>query len=461
MRPVFFILLISVIALGNHLVPLKAQEQPKIQEIPVVEEGLKLEGYPLQIWTFIDDYRIITGKTFYLTVQVMWKLGLTVHLEGIDKIDLHPFVIQGVTIGKRQIFDNEFDYQIITYALSLPADYEEGIYTIPSFTLSYMNEVNKTEGSAISSPVTIKKVPILMEGKLDRDVITIGDHIHYTLTIWREKEINLLKKSIETINFSPFEILKVEKENLTEGDIEKTLLHYTLSIYELGGKKRNPEIPAVSVLYYKNSRSGYEKENADEVSIETKEVKTAPQTVLINSLLKSVDVSLEGAKGPMNYSGKYLSLHGYLPIGTGASLLVFLGVIAARAKLRKRFSARPKVMHETPQSALKTLEDAIASFQYSSENMKNRENVCILDKALRIYLGRCIDIPMERALSTPTANFIQYVEQKQLSEGALSVIKTVLKQLDDIIFGNQVKEKNTDKVLEGIEKIIQITGVSQ
>src|SRR3989304_4223150 len=185
-----------------------APEQPQTQGQAEEAQAFVLTDKPLEIWTFIDDYRVITGKTLHLTVQVLWKLGITVNLEGADKIDLSPFRIEGVTIGERQIFDNEHDYIVITYTLSLPSSVGEGIYSIPSFTLSYRNEVDKTEGKAASSPVAIKKVPILVEGKVDKDVITIGDRINYALTIRHEKNVRIIWESLGQVNFSPLPILK-------------------------------------------------------------------------------------------------------------------------------------------------------------------------------------------------------------------------------------------------------------
>ena len=133
-------------------------------------------------------------------------------MEGVNKIDLSPFRIEGVTIGERQIFDNEHDYIVITYTLSLPSGVGEGIYSIPSFTLPYRNEVDKSEGKSTSSPVAIKKVPILVEGKVDRDVITIGDRINYALTIRHEKNVRVIWENIEKLNFSPLDILKKDIE---------------------------------------------------------------------------------------------------------------------------------------------------------------------------------------------------------------------------------------------------------
>ncbi|MDO8131464.1 MAG: hypothetical protein Q6355_06135, partial [Candidatus Brocadiales bacterium] len=299
--------IISILS-GIHPAYLNAQEQYQTQEQQTTEEEteggqeLVLTDKPLEIWTFIDDYRLITGKTLHLTVQVMWKLGVTVNLEGVDKIDLSPFRIESATIGERQIFDNEHDYLVITYTLTLPASVKEGLHSIPSFSLSYTNEIDKAEGKATSSPVVIKKVPMLVDGKVDKDVITIGDRINYTLTIRHEKNVNLIWESIEKLNFSPFEILKRDIEKQTEENIEKVMINYTLSLFELVGKKKTPEIPELIILYYAQPQSSQGATKTDNTQIETKEVKTASIPIILNSLLKAVDVPLEGLKGPMYYS---------------------------------------------------------------------------------------------------------------------------------------------------------------
>ena len=284
MKYFFIILCMIVVFWGNSILHVNAQEQPQTQELTEMGQEPVLTDKPIEIWTFIDDYRIITGKTLHLTVQVLWKLGVTVNLEGVDKIDLSPFKVEGVILGERQIFDNEHDYMVITYALSLPSDMKEGIYSIPTLSLSYRNEVDKSEGMAASSPVAVKKVSVFAEGKVDKDVITIGDRINYALTIRHEKNVKVLWENIEKLNFSPFEVLKMNRENFTEGNIEKIVLNYTLSLYELGGKKKTPEIPELTILYYLESRS---KPDAGMGIIETKEVKTAAIPIIINSLLKA------------------------------------------------------------------------------------------------------------------------------------------------------------------------------
>ncbi|MDE2217358.1 MAG: hypothetical protein KGJ87_09400 [Planctomycetota bacterium] len=457
MKNIFVKLFIIAVFLGINFNCLHAQEQPQIQEPTETGQELTLAGQPLEIWTFINDYRVITGKTLHLTVQVMWKLGVTVNLEGVEKIDLSPFRVEGVTIGERQIFDNEHDYIVITYALSLPSDLKEGIYSIPSFSLPYKNEVNQTEGKATSAPVAIKKVPIMVEGKVDRDVVTIGDRIKYTLTVRHERNIKLLWENIEKLNFPPFEIAKKVVEKQTEGNIEKVAINYTLSLYELGGKKKTPEIPSVTILYYREPDSQSSAAKADTSHIETKEVKTVPIPIIINSLLKAVDVPLEGIKGPMYYSKKDIFLKGYLMMGIGIVLLFFLGMAVLRPLAGRLTTASSKPTGKTPKISLERLKNITTSFKFTNEDPVNRKNIHDINKALRIYLGIIIGISTETAQSATTASFLNYDSQKQLSEETLTITAKALKQLDTLIFGKHIKKETVDSVMQKIEEIIKLT----
>ena len=454
--------IISILS-GIHPAYLNAQEQYQTQEQQTTGEEteggqeLVLTEKPLEIWTFIDDYRLITGKTLHLTVQVMWKLGVTVNLEDVDKIDLSPFRIESATIGERQIFDNEHDYLVITYTLTLPASVKEGLHSIPSFSLSYTNEIDKSEGKATSSPIVIKKVPMLVDGKVDKDVITIGDRINYTLTIRHEKNVNLIWESIEKLNFSPFEILKRDMEKETEGNIEKVMINYTLSLFELVGKKKTPEIPELIILYYAQPQSSQGATKTDNTQIETKEVKTTSIPIILNSLLKAVDVPLEGLKGPMYYSKKGLFLNGYLMLGLGIGLLLFLGVITLRSVSGRITPPSQIPLTETPRVALERLQHLITTFKYANTDRINKENIHNIDRALRTYLGALIGISNEISQSVTTTDFFNYDTQKRLTDEISTTARTVLKQIDTVVYGRQIKKEMVDKILQGIEEIIKQT----
>ena len=57
-----------------------------------------------------------------------------------------------MTVGERQIFNNDSDFCVITYILSLPDDAEERVYTVPAFSIPYNDEANKTSGHVQTSP---------------------------------------------------------------------------------------------------------------------------------------------------------------------------------------------------------------------------------------------------------------------------------------------------------------------
>ncbi len=460
MRYIFITLFTGAVFFCAGFINLHAQEQTpqaQTQEQTGGEQEAAHADEPLEIWTFIDDYRVITGKTLHLTVQLMWKLGITVNLEGIAKIDFSPFRIEEVTMGERQIFDNEHDYQIITYTLSLPSNIGEGIHTLPSFTLSYKNEVDKTDGNAVSAPVVIKKVPILVAGKVDRDVVTLGDRINYALTIWNERHVRLVWDNIDKLNFTPFDILKKDVEKQTEGNIEKTLINYTLSLYESKGKKKTPEIPELTILYYQEAKAPAGEPKGEAPLIETREIKTEAIPIIMNSLLKAVDVPLEGLKGPMYYSKKDMFLKGYVVMGAGAALLLFLGVVTLRSMAGRMSPPSPKPICETPRVALERLQRTAASFRFSDEEKLNRTNIQDISKSLRAYIGALLGISGETAQSITTTDFFNDDTQKRLTGETSTAVKAILKQMDAIVYGRQIKKEMVDAMLQGIEDLIKQT----
>ncbi len=286
-------------------------------------------------------------------------------------------------------------------------------------------------------------------------MITIGDHINYTLTIRHEKKVKLLWENIEKLSFSPFDVLKKDIVKQKEGNIEKISINYTLSLYELGGKKKTPEIPAQIITYYEGSQPNSAK--TDRTSIETQEVKTIPIPIIINSLLKAVDVPLEGIKGPLYYPKRYILMHGYLPIGLGIVLFLTFCVTVMRSATKRSLSIAPKPIHETPQIALERLKNAMAQFQFTNESAIDQNHIYNIDKALRIYIGTLIGLSSETAQSITTSGFLANDTKKQLPEETYTTIQTVLKQLDALIFGKHIDKETANKMMQGIEEIMAQT----
>lgn len=409
----------------------------------------KTETKPIEIWIFPGTHRLVTGKALILTVQVIWRLGINVHFEDLMDVDLSPFKVDNVTVGERQIFDNERDFRVIQYILSLPEDAKEGKYTVPSFGVSFVDEVAQMEGLATSTPVTVKKVPLTIIGKVDKDVIQIGDIIRYHLTILYEKDTEILLKNLQEVSFEPFVLLHSSFQHEETPQIKKLKLDYYLSIYEMGGEKRKYEIPPVSVFYYKPDGLGGEKQKV----VEMEEVQTQPVPVIINKLLKVVDVPLEGQKGPITYSRSELYFRGYFLIFLGVSLFLLVLVPAGLRSIRENFFPPKEEPSETPELVVQGLRALLSSFRFSGEKYQDRKHLEGVDTALRVYLGSLSNMPREKALAITTSEMLTRIP----AEIALPS-EEILRGLDTQIFGGSLERKKVEELIGRIEELLQPGG---
>ncbi len=398
---------------------------------------------PVEIWVFPSTRSLVTGKTLLLTVQVIWRLGINVSLEALEKVDMTPFKVEKVTIGERQIFENERDFRVVQYLLSLPEGAKEGEYIVPSFAVSYTDEVEKRTAMASSSPLVVRKVPILATAHVDRDVIETGDIIHYKLTILHEKDTEVLLKNLERPSFEPFTLLGSNYQKVQTPQIQKTIIDYTLSVYELGSEKKKYETPELSIFYYKPAqmKGGV---------IETKEIRTAPIPIMINKLLKVVDVPLEGLKGPVPYSRTHLYTRGYVPILLGVALILLLFGQGGYERIKEGLfpvKARPV---ETPELALAHLRSFLSAMQASDDMDSVRQDILGLDKALRYYLGCLCGLPRERSLSLSSSQLLDV-----LPEALSTDARDVLTSLDRMIFGDHIEKKKLEELFNRLEELLK------
>ena len=410
-------------------------ERPAV-EVPTTER-------PVEIWVFPSTQRLVTGKTLLLTVQVIWRLGINVVLEDLEKVDLPPFKVEKVTVGERQIFENERDFRVVQYLLSLPDGAKEGEYIVPSFAVPYSDEVEKRTGMASSSPVVVRKVPIIAQAHVDRDVIETGDIIHYTLTVLHEKDTEVILKNLERPNLEPFTLLGSSHRRVQTPHLQKTIITYALSLYEMGGEKKY-EIPEISIYYYKPGQT------TKKGTIETKEIRTPPIPVIINKLLKTVDVPLEGVKGPLSYHRAELYAYGYVPILLGVAMLLFLfGQVGFQGVRDRLFPPRERPA-ETPEAARTQLKSLISAIQAVDNPEAMRQDIEGLDKALRYYLGSLTGLSRERSLSLSSAQLLEILP-RELSPTAREVLGT----LDRMIFGGRLEKKKLEEVFNNIEEFLK------
>ena len=139
------------------------------------------------------------------------------------------------------------------------------------------------------------------------------------------------------------------------------------------------------------------------------------------------------------------------------ALLLFLGVTILRSAAGRLSSVSPKPVSETPKIALEKLKHAVASFQFTDEEKLNRTNVQDINKSLRAYIGTLLGISNEAAQSVTTSDFFNYDTQKRLTDEISTTARAVLKQIDTVVYGRQIKKEMVNTILQGIEDIIKQT----
>ncbi|MDR4498553.1 MAG: hypothetical protein MRK02_11640 [Candidatus Scalindua sp.] len=423
------------------------------QKAPQVEENAPDLSGPVELWTFIDNYRFVSGKMVHLTVQLLWKLGINVNTEKFENVDLSPFKVENVTIGERQIFNNDRDYQLITFMLSLPDDKEEGLYTIPSITIPYKDEVNKITGQATTSPIPLKKVPIMVEASVDKDVVNLGDRIHYQIMIWHERYIEILKENLKTFKFDPFKMLDCNFREETDGRLKKLIVDYDISVYDLAEEENTLEIPSLPVLYYKQTDEVPEREEGEELFV-TQQVSAPAILVLMNSLLKKVDVPLESVKGIVTYPKRNIYLRGYLPIIFGAIIIAVLGVLEMRKYAGKISSIVREKVAESPKVHAEKLEELVEGFNCDAESQELRKSVVNTGYALRVFLGALAEVPKESILSFTTTKIIQTLKMRKVADNLIEPACLILKTFDSAIFG-KADTTELEKAVHGIKDLLK------
>ena len=407
---------------------------------------------PTELWLFVEDYRFVTGKMIHLTLQLIWKLGVSVDVDEFNTVDLSPFKIEKVTVGERQIFNNDSDFSVITYILSLPDDAEMGIYTVPAFLISYTDEVNKSSGQVQTSSMALKKVPVLVETELDRDVIAIGDTLKYKLTIWHEKYIQILEENMKQLNLSPFDLRGFRINEKAEGKLKKTTLEYDLSIYDLPDKSENFEIPSMPVLYC-DEREINVKQGKEGIFPATQRIGTPAIPVLVNSLLKRIDVPLERGKGPLVYSKKDIWLRSHLPAIMGIVIIIALGANEAKKAIYRMSAIIRERMAMSPLAHAERLEKLIADFDSDAEDDGLRQSIVNIDCTLRGFLGALKEMRRDVVRSITTAKLIDTIRDKKMAEEIVVAADNVLKSFDSVIFGD-VNRVAIKKAIDGVQKIL-------
>jgi len=235
--------------------------------------------------------------------------------------------------------------------------------------------------------------------------------------------------------------------------LKKTTLEYELSIYDLPDKSENFEIPSMPVLYC-DEREGNVRQGEEGKSPETQRVGTPAIPVLVNSLLKRIDIPLERAKGPLVYSQKDIWLRSHLPAIMGFVIIIALGANEIKKVIYRMSAIIRERMAMSPLAHAERLEKMIAEFDSDAEDDDLRQSIVNIDCTLRGLLGALKEMRRDVVRSITTAKLIDTIRDKKMAEEIVGAADNVLKSFDSVIFGD-VNRGAVKKAIDGVQEILK------
>jgi len=278
----------------------------------------------------------------------------------------------------------------------------------------------------IAQPLTAAPgARVLLESKVDKSEVTIGDPIHYSLTATMQKGVVLSMPELGS-NLGDFDILDyqatvpIEKE----GRIIQTTT-YTIAVYDTGVY----HIPPVEIRY--KTPDGAEKTISAE-GIEIKVKVLAPE--------KAADI--KDIKEPLEMGRNWAPYRKVLPwVATSLLLaLLVLGIWYYRKKLaRVQDNGLPLLpAHEVAIAELKKIGETLLA------NNQIREFYFQLSEIMRQYFSRRYQI---NALEATTGELIQDLQDQPVPSQSRALIPDFLNGCDLVKFAKYVPQGNETETL--------------
>ena len=258
---------------------------------------------------------------------------------------------------------------------------------------------------------------------------------------------------MEQLNLSPFDLRGFRINEEAEGKLRKTTIEYELSIYELPDKSENFEIPSMPVLY-RDEREASVRQEEEGRPPTTRRIGTPAIPVLINSLLKRIDVPLEGAKGPLVYSQKDIWVRSHLPVIIGVVIIIALGANEIKKLVYRMSAIIRERMAMSPLAHAERLEELIVDFDSDAVDDELRQSIVNIDCTLRGFLGALKEMRRDVVRSVTTAKLIDIIRDKKMAEEIVGVADNVLKSFDCVIFGDINRDAIKD-AMDGVQAILK------
>ena len=186
----------------------------------------------------------------------------------------------------------------------------------------------------------------------------------------------------------------------------------------------------------------------------TQRIRTPAIPVLINSLLKRIDVPLERAKGPLVYSKKDIWLRSHLPIIMGVVIMIALGANEIKKIVYRMSAVIRERMAMSPLAHADRLEELIADFDGEAGDDELRQSIVNIDCTLRGFLGALKEMRRDVVQSITSAKLIDTIRDKSMAEEIVGAADNVLKSFDCVIFGD-VNRDEIKKAIDGVQEILK------
>jgi hypothetical protein len=196
------------------------------------------------------------------------------------------------------------------------------------------------------------------------------------------------------------------------------------------------------------------KQGEEGISPATQRIGTPAIPVLVNSLLKRIDVPLERGKGPLVYSKKDIWLRSHLPAIMGIVIIIALGANEAKKAIYRMSAIIRERMAMSPLAHAERLEKLIADFDSDAEDDGLRQSIVNIDCTLRGFLGALKEMRRDVVRSITTAKLIDTIRDKKMAEEIVGAADNVLKSFDSVIFGD-VNRVAIKKAIDGVQEILK------
>ena len=293
-------------------------------------------------------------------------------------------------------------------------------------------------GQIVSAAPT-HEASVSLESKVDKNEVTIGDPIHYTIIATMPKGIELSLPQLGS-NLGEFEIQDYQITGPTEE--EDRIIHtidYTIAAYDVGSY----HIPSVEIQY-KTAEGGQKTISAEGIEIKVKAV--APEDA----------ADIKDIKGPLEIKRNWAPYRKMLLWSTLALMLIFLIFGAIRYYHKKNIfqDMKPELRrpaHEIAYEELKVIWDTFL------ENNLIKEFYLRLSEVIRHYFSRRYQI---NALEATTEELIQELKNQTLYWRQKSMISNFLSDCDLVKFAKYIpKMTETEKTYQLALQIIDNTKI--